>query len=68
MAIKQEGQFLESGNILAWNSKICMIGNKNVLQWMSVIRTSSGTAYNVLITGIKYIMDAEYKNTLGSSK
>ena len=34
---------------------------------MSVIRTSSGTAYNVLITGIEYIVDAGYKNTLESS-
>ena len=34
---------------------------------MPVIRTSSGTACNVLITGIKYIVDAGYKNTLGSS-
>ena len=31
------------------------------------LRTSSGTAYNVLITGIKYTVDAGYKNTLGSS-
>ena len=38
-----------------------------MLQWMPVIRTSSGTAYNVLITGIRYIVDAGYKNTLGSS-
>ena len=34
---------------------------------MLVIRTSSGIAYNVLITGIKYTVDAGYKNTLGSS-
>ena len=34
---------------------------------MPVIRTWSGTAYNVLITGIKYIVDAGYKNTLVSS-
>ena len=34
---------------------------------MPVIRTSSGIAYNVLITGIKYIVDAGYKNTLGNS-
>ena len=34
---------------------------------MLVVRTSSGTAYNVLITGIKYTVDAGCKNTLGSS-
>ena len=37
------------------------------IQWMPVIRTSSGTAYNVLITGIKYIVDPEYKNTFWRS-
>ena len=34
---------------------------------MPVIRTPSGTAHNVLITDIKYTVDAEYKNILGSS-
>ena len=34
---------------------------------MPGIRTSSGTVYNVLITGIKYIVDAGYKKTLRSS-
>ena len=34
---------------------------------MLVIRTLSGTAYNVFITGIKYIVEAEYKNALGSN-
>ena len=38
-----------------------------VIQWMPVKRTSSGTAYNVPITDIKYTMDAGYKNNLGSS-
>ena len=34
---------------------------------MPVIRTSSGTAYNVLLTGIKYTVDAGYEPTLVSS-
>ena len=34
---------------------------------MPVMRTSSGTAYNVLISDLKYIVDARYKNTIGSS-
>ena len=38
-----------------------------IIQWMPGIRTSSGTAYNVLITGIKYIVDAGYKKTLRGS-
>ena len=35
---------------------------------VSVIRTSLGIAYNVLITGISDRMDIAYKNTLGSRK
>ena len=36
------------------------------VQWMPVIRTSFGIAYNVLITGMSDTMDIAYKNTLGS--
>ena len=32
-----------------------LIKSHLVLQWITVIRTSSGTAYDVLITRIKYI-------------
>ena len=35
---------------------------------MSVIRTSLGIAYNVLISGMSYTVDTAYKNTFGSSK
>ena len=42
---------------------ICLL-----LQWMPVIRTSLGIAYNVLITGMSDTMDIAYKNTLGSRK
>ena len=38
------------------------------IQWMPVIRTSLGIAYNVLITGMSDTMDIAYKNTLGSRK
>ena len=39
-----------------------------IIQWVSVIRTSLGIAYNVLITGMSDTMDIAYKNTLGSRK
>ena len=39
-----------------------------LIQWMPVIRTSLGIAYNVLITGMSDTMDIAYKNTVGSRK
>ena len=41
---------------------------KLLIQWMPVIRTSLGIAYDVLITGMSDTMDIAYKNTLGSRK
>ena len=44
------------------------------IQWMPVIRTSSGIAYNVkrikhvLITDTSYTMDIAHKDTLGEPK
>ena len=37
---------------------------KLLVQWMPVITTSLGIAYNVLITSMSDTMDIAYKNTL----
>ena len=39
-----------------------------VVQWMPVIRTLLGIAYNVLISGMSDTMDIAYKYTLGCRK
>ena len=39
-----------------------------MVQWMLVVRTSLGIAYDVLISGMLYTMDIVHKNPLGSIK
>ncbi len=41
---------------------------RNGVQWVPVIRISSGIVYNILITGMSYTMDITYKNTIERSK
>ena len=58
----------ESSTVYTHAIHCVILYNLHTIQWIPVIRTSLGIAYNVLVTGMSYRMDIANKNTLGSKK